>query len=230
MSAGAANTDPTTSGTGSGGSTGSGGQGGGETATVTGTVVTVDNLAFDTVSPYTKTGFITADGLGSKELEQPYDGVTFTIDEVAVGAPWFLVTPTLADTVFPTYSQQNVPSDKLTLPLLDRAIVESIGLGAGVPLSALQAQIVIRVTRDGQALKGISAESAGAGLIVYDLGATSYSIQDNATGDRGMIMLLTQSTTAVKLIDTTQTPNVIYNPEVRATPDTASWIEIDLPL
>ena len=43
MSAGAANMDPTTTSSGTGGSTGSGGQGGGETATVTGTVVTVEN-------------------------------------------------------------------------------------------------------------------------------------------------------------------------------------------
>ena len=230
MSAGAGNMNPATTSSGTGGSTGGGGQGGGDTATVTGTVATVDNLAFDTVSPYTKTGFVTADGLGAKELKQPYDGVTFTIDEVAVGAPWFLVTPTLADTVFPTYSQQNVPADKLTLPLLDRAIVETIGLDAGLQISTLQAQIVLRVTRNGQALKGISAESAGAGLVLYDLGASSYSIQGMVTGDRGIIILLNQSTNAVKLTDTTQMPNVTYNPEVRATPGTASLIEIDLPL
>lgn len=223
--------DPATTSSGSGGatSTGSGGQGGGDTATVTGTVVTVEDLAFITASPYTKTGFVTADGLGTKELKRPYDGFKFTIDEVAVGAPWFLVTPTLADTVFPTYSQQNVPASKVTLPVLDRSILETIGLDAGLQLSSLQAQIVIRVTRNGKTLKGISAESDGAGLVLYDLGASTYSIQGKATSDRGIIVLINQSTSAVKLIDATQTPSVTYNPEVRATPGTASLIAIDLP-
>ena len=229
MAAGPANMDPTTTSSGTGGSTGSGGQGGGDTATVTGTVVTVENLAFDTASPYAMTAVVTADGLGSKQLQQPYDGVKFTIDEVAVGAPWFLVTPTLSDTVFPTYSQQSVPASKLTLPVLDRAIVASIGLDAGLALSTLQAQIILRVTRNGVPLKGISAVSAGAGLVLYDLGPSTYSALGKSTSDRGIIVLLNQSTNAVQLIDTTPTPNVSYNPEVRATPGTASLIAIDLP-
>jgi hypothetical protein len=212
-------------------SAGVGGQGGGETATATGDVVRVDNLAFDTATAYTKPAFIKADGLGGKELGQPYDGTTFTIPDVAAGAPWFLVTPNnTLDTVFPTYSRQNIPANKLTLPLLDRDILASIANDAGLALSTLAAQIVVRVTRSGKTLQGISAVSPGKGLILYVLGPSSYSIQNKLTGDRGVIVLLNQATNAITLVDTKQTPNLKFNLDVRAVEGTATLIEVDLPL
>lgn len=215
---------------GGGGSSGVGGngQGGGEIATVTGNVVVVNNLAFDSASAYTKEATVYGDGPSGKQIGQPYDGATFTISGVAQGDTWFLVTPKdSSDTVFPTYSVQLVPSDKLVLPVLDQQVLSTIGLNAGLALSTQQAQIVIRVSRKGLTLSGITAESAGAGLILYDDGPSSYSENIKITGERGMIVLLNQSGTSITLSDTAAN---VYHVDVRATAGTASWLDLDLPL
>jgi hypothetical protein len=130
------------------------------------------------------------------------------------------------DTVFPTYSVQNVGTAKLQLPLLDKQILTSIGLDAGLALSTLDAQIVIQVSRGGKPLKGISATSLGAGEIVYDLGPASYSKTDGATGDRGVIVLINMSATALTLTDTAT--NTTYHPVVRPDPGTATLLSLEL--
>ncbi len=213
-----------------GGSSGSGaggdGQGGGETATVSGDVVVVNSLAFDSASTYAKPAFVYGDGPSGKQISKLYDGVTFTIDGVAKGDTWFLVVPDdTTDTVFPTYSGQRVAADKLTLPLLDQQVLSAIGLDAGLALSNQQAQIVLRVTDGKNPLQGITAESAGAGLILYDFGPTSYSIQNNATGDRGTIVLLNQSATSITLTDAVAN---IYHVDVRPDAGTATLLDLVL--
>jgi hypothetical protein len=213
-----------------GGSTGSGaggdGQGGGETATVSGDVVVVDSLAFNSTSVYANPAFVYGDAPSGKEIGQPYDGVTFTIDGVARGNTWFLVVPTdTTDTVFPTYSKRHVAADKLSLSLLDQQVLTAIGLDAGLALSTLHAQIVLRVTDGKNPIQGITAESAGAGLILYDFGPTSYSIQNNATGDRGTIVLLNQSSTSITLTDAAAN---IYHVDVRPEAGTATLLDLVL--
>lgn len=217
-------------GTGSG-SGGNDGQGGGATATVSGSVVTVSSLAFDSVSPYTKPAQVYADGPAGKKLSQPYDAGTFTIDGVATGDTWFLVAPKdTSDTVFPTWSLQPIPADKVTdklvLPLLDQQVLATIGLDAGLALSTLQAQIVLRVTDGKVPLAGVSAESAGAGLILYDLGATGYNAQTMVTAGRGIIVLLNaEASTTITLTDSAATE---YSIDVRSEPGTATLLDLAL--
>lgn len=230
MSAGAVMVDPATTSTGAGGaSTTDGGHGGGDTVTVSGDVVTVDNLGFDAAVPYAKPGtvYVYAYGTSGQELSQPYNGTTFSIDNVSIGENWFRVLPMdTTDSVFPTYSVQNVGAAKLQLPLLDKQILTSIGLDAGLALSTLDAQIVIQVSRGGKPLKGIKAESLGAGEIVYDLGPASYSKQDGATGDRGVIVLINMSATSITLTDTATMTT--YHPVVRPDPGTATLLGLEL--
>lgn len=222
--------DPATTSTGVGGaSSADGGHGGGDTVTVSGDVVTVDNLAFNAAVPYTKPGtvYVYAYGTSSQELSQPYNGTTFSIDNVSTGENWFRVLPMdSTDSVFPTYSVQNVGTAKLQLPLLDKQILTSIGLDAGLALSTLDAQIVVQVSRGGKPLKGIKAKSLGAGEIVYDLGPASYSKQDGVTGDRGVIVLINMSATSITLTDTAT--NTSYHPVVRPDPGTATLLGLEL--
>jgi hypothetical protein len=213
-----------------GGSSSSGaggdGQGGGDTATVTGNVVVVDSLAFDNAVAYAKPASIYGEGPSGQQLGQPYDGASFTIDGVATGETWFLVVPKdAADTSFPTYSRQYVVGDKLTLPLLDQQVLASIALDAGLALSAQQAQIVLYVSDGAKPLKGITAQSAGAGQILYDFGPQSYSAQDKATGDRGMILLLNQSGTSITLTDAAAH---VYHVDVRPEAGTATLLDVVL--
>ena len=230
MSAGAVMVDPATTSTGVGGAPGAdGGHGGGDTVTVSGDVVTVANLGFDAAVPYTKPGtvYVYAYGSSGQELSQPYNGTTFSIDNVSTGESWFRVLPMdTKDTVFATYSVQNVGTAKLQLPLLDKQILTAIGLDAGLALSTLDAQIVIEVSRGGKPLKGISAGSPGAGEIVYDLGPASYSKQDGATGDRGVIVLINMSATSITLTDTVT--KTTYHPVVRPDPGTATLLALEL--
>jgi hypothetical protein len=234
MSAGALMVDPASTSTGAGGATGAGGsgQGGGETVTVSGNVVTVDSLAFDSAIPYAKPGTVYAYAYGSsaQELSQPYNGVTFSIDHVTTGENWFRVLPMdTTDNVFPTYSVQNVGSASLELPVLDKQVLTTIGLDAGLALSTLDAQIVIMVSRNGHPLKGIKADAGGglgAGEIVYDFGPASYSKQDDATGDRGVIVLLNMTSTSITLTDTATMTT--YHPVVRPDPGTATLLALEL--
>jgi hypothetical protein len=230
MSAGAVMVDPSAS-SGAGGSTGSGagGQGGGETVTVTGDAVRVDSLAFDNAVAYAKPATISAFAYGAsgQQISQPYNGVKFTIDGVTKGENWFFVAPMdTTDTVFPTYSLQVVDTAKLVLPLIDTQVLTTIGLDAGLALSTLEAQIVIFVSHGGQPLKGISATSAGAGLILYDFGPEAYSIQGKVTGDRGVIVLLNQSTTSITLTD--PATMTTYHPVVRPDAGTATLMALEL--
>jgi hypothetical protein len=230
MSAGAVMVDPASTSTGAGGApTADGGHGGGDTVTVSGEVVAVDNLGFDAAVHYGKPGtvYVYAYGTSGQELSRPYDGMTFSIDNVSTGENWFRVLPMdSTDSVFPTYSVQNVGNAKLQLPLLDKQILASIGLDAGLALSTLDAQIVIQVSRGGKPLKGISAESLGAGEIIYDLGPASYSKQDGVTGDRGVIVLINMSATSITLTDTVT--KTTYHPVVRPDPGTATLLGLEL--
>ena len=231
MSAGAVMVDPASTSTGAGGAptTTDGGHGGGDTVTVSGDVVIVNNLGFDAAVPYAKPGtvYVYAYGTSGQELSQPYNGTTFSITDVSVGERWFRVLPMdTTDTVFPTYSVQNVGAAKLQLPLLDKQILASIGLDAGLALSTLDAQIVIEVSRGGKPLKGIKAASLGAGEVVYDLGPASYSKQDGATGDRGVIVLINMSATSITLTDTATMTT--YHPVVRPDPGTATLLGLEL--
>ena len=212
---------------GGGNGTGGAGQGGGETATVSGTVVVVNSPAFDTAAAYAKAAVVYGEDPSGKELAQPYDGTSFTIDGVATGDTWFLVEPNdTTDATFPTYSLQSVEDDKLKLPLLDQQVLSEIALDAGISLSSSQAQIVIRVT-DGKnnPIEGITAESAGAGLILYDFGVASYSVQNKATADRGMIVILNQTSASITLTDTAAH---VYHVDVRTEPGSATFLDLTL--
>ncbi len=234
MSAGAVMADPATTSSGTGGATGtgSGGQGGGETVTVTGDVVTVNSFGFDAAIPYTKPGtvYVYAYGSSGQEISQPYSGVTFSLDNVTTGENWFRVLPMdTTDNVFPTYSVQNVGAGQLHLPLLDKQVLTTIGLDAGLQLSTLDAQIVIRVSRGGMPLKGIKAETPnglGAGEIVYDFGSGGYSKQAGATGDRGVIVLLNMTATSITLTDAATLTT--YHPVVHPDPGTATLLDLEL--
>ncbi|MEP7121512.1 MAG: hypothetical protein ABJE95_11400 [Byssovorax sp.] len=230
MSAGALMVDPTTTSTGAGGAPSKdGGHGGGDTVTVTGDVATVNNLNFDAAVAYAKpaTVYVYAYGTSGQELSQPYNGTTFSIDNVSTGESWFRVLPKdTTDTVFPTYSVQNVGTAKLQLPLLDKQILTTIGLDAGLALADLDAQIVIAVSRGGKPLSGIKAESLGAGEIVYDFAPSSYSKQNGVTGDRGIIILINMSATSITLTDTAT--KTTYHPVVRPDPGTATLLGLEL--
>ncbi len=212
-----------------GGSNGTGGegQGGGETATVSGNVVVINSPAFDTAAAYAKAAVVYGEDPSGKELSQPYNGTSFSIDGVATGDTWFLVEPNdTTDTAFPTYSLQRVADDKLTLPLLDEQVLSEIALDAGVTLSSSQAQVVIRVTDSkNNPLEGITAASAGAGLILYDFGPASYSVQNKATADRGMIVILNQTSASITLTDTAAH---VYHVDVRAEAGSATFLDLTL--
>lgn len=212
---------------GSGGEGSGGGQGGGETATVSGKVVVVNSLAFDTAAAYVKAAVVYGEDPSGKELSQPYDGTSFTIDGVATGDTWFLVEPDdTTDAAFPTYSLQRVDDDPLTLPLLDQQVLAEVALDASVTLSTSEAQIVIRLT-DGKnnPLQGITATSAGAGVILYDFGPASYSVQNKATGERGMIVILNQTSASITLTDTAAH---VYHVDVRAEAGSATFLDLTL--
>lgn len=213
---------------GGGGSSGAGGdgQGGGDTAKVTGDVVTVSSVAFNSVAAYTKPATVYGDGLSHQQIAQPYDGASFTIDGVRTGDTWFLVAPTSpSDLFFPTYSLQAVPADKLFLPLLDQDVLTKIAIEAGVALSTAQAQIVLRVTHAKSPRKGISAQSAGAGLVLYDFGPGTYSVQDKVTGDRGVIVLLNQASSSITLTDAAAH---VYHVDVRPESGTATLLDVEV--
>jgi hypothetical protein len=216
----------TTASSSSGSSPTSSGAGGGDTATVTGTVAVVGGLAFDTSSAFTKPATLYADGPSGKELAQAYDGSPFTLAGVAKGRTWFLVVPKdTSETVFPTYSEQTVPAASLVLPVIDQPTLTILGLNVGLALSTLAAQIVLRVSDGTRPLAGVSAASAGAGLIVYDLGPGSSSAQTTATGDRGLIVLLNQSMTSIVLTNAKSQP---YHLDVRPEQGTATLLDVVL--
>jgi hypothetical protein len=214
-----------------GGSGGNGaggeGQGGGETTTVSGKVVVVNSPAFDSAAAYAKAAVVYGEDPSGKELSEPYDGTSFTIDGVAKGDTWFLVVPNdTTDAAYPTYSLQPVADDKLTLPLLDQQVLSEIALDAGVALSSSEAQIVLRVTdTKNNPLQGITATSAGAGLILYDFGPASYSVQNKATGERGMIVILNQSSASITLTDAAAH---VYHVDVRTEAGSATFLDLTL--
>jgi hypothetical protein len=215
-------------GVGGGGGNGAGGEGqGGETATVSGNVVIVNSPAFDTAAAYAKPAVVYGEDPSGKELSQPYDGTSFTIDGVATGDTWFLVEPSdISDAAFPTYSLQRVEDDKLTLPLLDQQVLAEIALDAGIALSSSQAQVVIRLTDSkNNPIGGITAESAGAGLILYDFGPASYSVQNKTTGERGLIVILNQTSSSITLTDTAAH---VYHVDVRTEAGSATFLDLTL--
>jgi hypothetical protein len=217
--------------TGSGGADGGSGeggsgQGGGATVTVTGRVEVVNSLGFDATFAYTKPAFVYGDGLSGKQLGAEYDGTTFTIDGVAGGDTWFRVGPKdSSDAVFPTYSRPHIPADNLVLPMIEEQVLSTIGLSSGLALSTLHAQIVLRVTDGKNSLAGVSAESAGAGLILYDLGPADYSAQAKTTSSRGVIVLLNQASSSIVLTDAAAHT---YQVDVRAEPGTATLLDLVL--
>jgi len=215
----------TSSGSGGGGGAGGNGQGGGETVTVTGNVEVVNGLAFTTIVAYTKPAFVYGDGLSGKQIGAEYNGAMFTLEGIASGDTWFYVGPKdSSDTVLPTYSKQSIPTDKLVLQVLDQQLLSTIGLSAGLALSTQQAQIVLRVTDGKKPLAGVSAQSAGAGLILYDIGA-DYSAEAPATNARGIIILLNQSSSSITLTDSTAHT---YQVDVRADPGSATLLDLVL--
>ena len=223
VTVGSGSTPPDPSG--SGGAGGGQGQGGGETATVTGNVETISNSGFDSAFAYTKPALVSADGLSGKQLSADYDGSTFTLDGVASGTTWFRVGPKdTSDTVFPTYSVQQIPGDKLALPVLDQQVLAAIAFQTGLTISTLHAQIVLRVTRGKAALAGVTAASAGAGAILYDVGG-DYGAQSAGTNGRGVIVILNQASSSIALKDA---DDHTYQVDVRPEAGTATLLTLAL--
>jgi hypothetical protein len=208
------------------GSTGGSEQDGGNTATASGAVFNFNTATFDSVVAYTRPATVSADGPSGNVVVGDYDGTSFTIDGVAEGGTLFFVQPKDAsDTVYPTFTRQVVPAAKITPKVIDKHVLTSIGLAAGLMPSPLHAQIILRVTDGNSPLPGVSAASQGADAVLYDLGAEGYSAKSKGTGDRGMIILMNESESTITLVDAAGRS---YSVQVRPLPGTATFIPLVL--
>jgi hypothetical protein len=210
----------------SSGSTGAGEQDAGNGNPVSGVVFTMNSTTFDSVVAYTKPATVSADGPSGNVVVGEYDGTSFTLDGVAGGGPWFFVQPKDAsDTVYPTFTHQVVPTTKAAPKVIDRQVLASIGVAAGLVPSPLHAQIILRVTDGTSPLSGVSAAAQGADAVLYDLGPEGYSAKSKGTSDRGMIILMNESDSTITLVDAV---GHSYSVNVRAVAGTATFIPLVL--
>lgn len=187
-----------TGGSGSGGAGGQGGQGGELSSDVTGNVGVLNDPSFTLIGPYAGAATIFATSSSGQLLEAPYgDMITsFTLPSVMSGTPWLFVRDeTVGGTgILSTHSAVQVPRlGSVTLPVVDRNVLQSIASTLPAPLiiDASRAQLIIKITRGGLPLSGVTLTTPLPGAeITYDTGVGLYSNQTKQTDQAGVILAL----------------------------------------
>ncbi|MDC3957760.1 hypothetical protein [Polyangium jinanense] len=188
--------NPSGGSTASGGGGGQGGEGGTLSNDVTGNVGVLNEPSFAQIGPYAGAATIFATSSTGMLLEAPYgDMVTsFSLPSVISGTPWIFVRDeTLGATgILSTHSAVRVPSSgPVTLPVVDRNVLSSIAatLPAPIVIQTSRAHLIIKVSRNGQPLSGVTLTTPLPGAeIAYDTGVGLYSNQTNLTGAAGVIL------------------------------------------
>ncbi|MRG90543.1 hypothetical protein [Polyangium spumosum] len=183
---------------GGGGAGGQGGQGGELSSDVTGNVGVLNEASFTVIGPYAGAATIFATSSSGQLLEAPYsDTITsFTLPSVVSGTPWIFVRDeTVGGTgILSTHSAVQVPRlGSVTLPVVDRNVLQSIAstLPAPLVIDSSRAQLIIKITRGGLPLSGVTLTTPLPGAeIVYDTGVGLYSNQITQTGPAGVILAL----------------------------------------
>ncbi|MDI3286335.1 hypothetical protein [Polyangium sp. 15x6] len=188
--------NPSGGSTASGGGGGQGGEGGALSSDVTGNVGVLNEPSFAQIGPYAGAATIFATSSTGMPLEAPYgDMVTsFSLPSVISGTPWIFVRDeTIGATgILSTHSAVRVPSSgPVTLPVVDRNVLSSIAstLPAPLVIDTTRAHLIIKVSRNGQPLSGVTLTTPLPGAeIAYDTGVGLYSNQTNLTGTAGVIL------------------------------------------
>lgn len=179
------------------GATGGGpGDGGLQGVPVTGNVVVTSSETFETFTPYAGEAEISAPGIGGATSLAPYGaatGATFSLDDIQSGLTWFLVRDVTSGGagILSTRSPVFLPAGpSISLPVVDRAMLQTVAMSLGTFLDPEAAQVVVRVRRGGAPLSGVSVTNVGSGFVAYDEGAGVYSDAASGTGGAGVILLL----------------------------------------
>lgn len=181
---------------GGGGGGGQGGEGGTLSNDITGNVGVLNEPGFAQISPYGGAATIFATSSTGMPIDAPYgDMVTsFSLPSVMSGTQWIYVRDETvgASGILSTHSAIRVPSSgPVTLPVVDRLVLTSIAmtLPAQLTVDTTRAHLIIKVSRNGQPLSGVTFTTSLPGAeLVYDTGVGLYSNQTTQTGPAGVIL------------------------------------------
>jgi hypothetical protein len=158
--------------------------------------VVTSSETFQNFTPYAGEAEISAPSIGGAPSLAPYggaSGTTFSLDDIQSGLTWFLVRDVTAGGagILSTRSSALLPAGSaISLPVIDRAMLQTVAMSLGTFLDPEAAQVVLRVRRGGAPLSGISVANVGSGFVAYDEGAGVYSDAALGTGAAGVILLL----------------------------------------
>jgi len=190
---------------------GDGGQGvggSGAQSSVVGTVVVLATPSFDQIVGYDGAATVVAlDSKLSRLADDPVSGGadgTFQLDEIPGGPFWLFVDDDTngATGVFSTYTRQIAPASAVAAPVVDVAVLTSIGQGLLPPVlpSADDAQVFVELVRNGAALPNVQVVNAqSAEVVAFDNGPSDFSTGFDTTGSFGRILILNLAASGQRL-------------------------------
>ncbi len=177
---------------GTGGGTGAAGAPNGETTTLSGTVGRLSGVSFQRIVDFPQLAVVYGPGRRAFSVSAPYDGASFTLSGVQRDSSIVLaVRPESTATVFDTFSEADTTQTRVTLPVVERSLLEDIFLSLSTPtqVAPRAAQVVLRVVGpNGEPLAGASVVGATAELVAYSVGGTFSDTETLADGE-GLIVL-----------------------------------------
>jgi hypothetical protein len=170
--------------------------GGDASASLSGTVVILQDPSFSIVSPFSEPAQIIAQGLAGAEVTANYDGTNpFQMSGVRYAASvWMTVTPTSGVSgALPTLQPvDTIQSPVIQLYLVSSSVLDNIYsvLTQPVQRQAGSAQIVLRFEDSGSlaAVANVEVTQHPGGTLIYDSGGT-WSDVATGTGQFGMVIV-----------------------------------------
>ncbi len=163
----------------------------GTTKDLSGDVGLVTDDTFTQAIPFTETATVFGEGSGAR-VSGSYDGIDFTLADVLVGSSVSMaVRPADTTLAFDTISDADTTPASVTLPVVQRSVIEDIFLSLPTPTQVASgaAQIVVRVIgTDGVPIPGVGIGASSAELVAYStLG--SWSDTETATDVSGLAVV-----------------------------------------
>jgi hypothetical protein len=163
----------------------------GTTKDLSGDVGLLTEDTFTQVIAFTETATVFGEGSGAR-VSGSYDGTDFTLADVLVGSSVFMaVRPADTTLTFDTISDVDTTPASVTLPVVQRSVIEDIFLSLTTPTQVATgaAQIVVRVIgTDGVPVPGVGIGAPSAELVAYStLG--SWSDTETATDVSGLAVI-----------------------------------------
>lgn len=173
---------------GSGGSEGTGGAA--QTGKVVGRVVSILSEDFFFAEPFDQTAQVWAEPMsGSTWQRTPYDGTSFTFDDVALtSSTWLGAVPDDTSPYHPSFANLVTKDGRADVPLVPRDVLDSVFLTLNLPEepSPTAGHVVVRVvTPQGEGWQGVTVTVPAASLVTYAGGGT-FSEFEEATSKEGL--------------------------------------------